>query len=51
MLQREYAGVLDYIATNAVWGDIIALTSYIKNKINGNITKIVKDFIIDYENS
>ena len=48
-LKNEYANALDYIQSNIVHGDIIQLEQYIKNRINGNITEILDEFIENYE--
>lgn len=48
-LNKEYADILDYLHQNIPEGDIIALEQYIKNKVNGSFTKIIKDFIREYE--
>lgn len=48
-LKDEYAGVLDYIQSNIMNGDLIQLDRFIRNKINGNITEILDEFIEKYE--
>ena len=30
-------------------GDIIALEQYVKDKVNGSFTKIIEDFLNEYE--
>lgn len=50
-LTNEYANILDYIQSNAMYGDIIRLEKYVKEGINGNITKILDEFVEEYEKS
>jgi hypothetical protein len=50
-LRVEYARALDYIQTNVINGDIIQLEKYIRDRINGNITAILDEFVENYENS
>lgn len=50
-LKDIYAQILDYIEGKASSGDIISLEQYIKNKINGNITNILDEFVENYEKS
>ena len=49
MLKDEYAMVLDYVQSNIMNGDLIQLDRFIRNRINGNITEILDDFIEKYE--
>lgn len=49
MLKEEYAEMLDYIQSNVAYGKIIELEQFIRNRINGNITNILDDFIERYE--
>jgi len=49
LLIQEYANVLDYLQSNIANGNIIDLEQYIKNRINGNITSILDDFVKNYE--
>jgi len=49
MLKDEYAMVLDYVQSNVINGDLIQLNRFIRNRINGNITEILDDFIEKYE--
>jgi len=51
MLTDEYAIILDHIQSNAIHGDIIQLEKYVKEGINGNITKILDEFVENYEKS
>ena len=48
-LTNEYAIILDHIQSNAIHGNIIQLEKYIKEGINGNITKILDEFVENYE--
>jgi len=48
-LNKEYADILDYLHQNIAEGDIIALEKYIKTKVNGSFTKIIEDFVREYE--
>ena len=48
-LNDEYANILDHIQSNAMHGDIIRLQKYIREGINGNITKILDEFVERYE--
>ena len=50
-LANEYANILDHIQSNAMYGDIIQLEKYVKEGINGNITKILDEFVERYEDS
>jgi hypothetical protein len=50
-LINEYANILDYIQSNAIYGDIIQLDRYVRKGINGNITKILDEFVENYEKS
>lgn len=49
-LNSEYGEILDYLHQNVQDGDIIALEQYVKDKVNGSFTKIIKDFVHEYEN-
>jgi len=51
ILKNEYAEVLDYIQSKIVDGDIIHLESFIKDRINGNITETLDIFVNNYEKS
>ena len=48
-LNKEYAEILDYLHQNVKNGDIIALEQYVKDKVNGSFTDIIKDFVYEYE--
>lgn len=48
-LNREYGDILDYIHQNIAEGDIISLEQYIKDKVNGSFTRIIKNFFVEYE--
>ena len=48
-LNSEYGEILDYLHQNVHNGDIIALEQYVKDKVNGSFTRIIRDFIHDYE--
>ena len=48
-LNDEYANILDHIQSNAIHGDIIQLEKYIREGVNGNITKILDEFVERYE--
>ena len=48
-LNSVYGEMLDYLHQNVQDGDIIALEQYVKDKVNGSFTKIIKDFIYEYE--
>jgi len=48
-LNREYAEIIDHLHQNVADGDIIALEQYVKDKVNGSFTKIIKDFVNEYE--
>jgi len=48
-LYREYGEILDHLQQNVADGDIIALEQYVKDKVNGSFTKLIKDFINEYE--
>jgi hypothetical protein len=48
-LEREYADILDHVQQTAGHGDIIGLEKYVRGKVNGSFTKIIKNFLVDYE--
>jgi len=48
-LYLEYGQILDYLQQNVADGDIIALEQYVKDKVNGSFTNLIKDFLDEYE--
>lgn len=50
-LKKEYANILDYIESNVQYGEILKLERYIKKNINGSFSKIIDDFVNDYNKS
>lgn len=48
-LKKEYAEILDYIHSNVQYGEILKLEEYIKENINGSFSKIIDDFVDEYQ--
>jgi len=48
-LNREYGDILDHLHQNVLNGDIIALEKYVRDKVNGSFTSIIKRFFVEYD--
>ncbi len=47
-LKRQYAEVLSTIRSEAMDGDLIMLEKYVRNNINGKISKTLGNFLDEY---
>ena len=49
LLKDEYAQILDFVQSKIIDGDILKMEQFIKQGINGNINKILDEFVENYE--
>jgi len=47
-LKKQYAEVLSTIKSEVMNGDLIMLEKYVRNNINGSISKILSGFLNEY---
>ena len=50
-LFQLWVNILEHVSLNIPEGEIIELDNYIKHKVNGEFTEIIKQFVFDYEKS